>query len=115
MTTITTLGKHKTFQYSGSVATGVTLHFHKGGTSHVSADFFRVLLRHFKGQTVQGGFNMTDPTPGGFGEWIQYNSLELNGSALTPRHGSFIAAILVHEGYCSCILRGNAVYLKFKD
>ena len=55
---------------------------------------------------------MTDPTPEGFGEWIQENSSRY-GRSLTPRHGSFIAAILVHEGYIQSSLHRNAVILHF--
>ena len=55
---------------------------------------------------------MTNPTLGGFGEWIKQNS-SMYGHSLTPRHGSFIAAILVHEGYIRSSLRGKAVVLHF--
>jgi len=48
---------------------------------------------------------MTSPTPGGFGEWVQGKSGRLNKTSLTPRHGSFIAAILREEGYLRC--KGN--------
>jgi len=56
---------------------------------------------------------MTDPTPGGLGEWVQEHSRELNDVALTPRHASFIAAILVHENLIRSSLHRNAVYLHF--
>jgi hypothetical protein len=49
-------------------------------------------LRHFSGKTVRGGFSMTNPTLGGFGEWIEQNSSRY-GRSLTPRHGSFIACM----------------------
>ena len=45
--------------------------------------------------------------------WVEKNSTKLNGVSLSPRHASFIAAILVHEGHITSFLKGNAVYLKF--
>ena len=56
---------------------------------------------------------MTAPTSDGLGEWVQNNSRRLNKVSLTPRHASFIAAILVSEGKITSRLRGNAVYLHF--
>jgi len=69
-------------------------------------------LENFKGKTIRGGFSMTSPTPDGFGEWIQENS-QRYGRKLTPRHGSFIAAILVNEGYIRSSLDRTAVVLHF--
>jgi len=114
MPTIHTLGrsrKRTEFTYTGNVDSGVTLEF--TGTPHVSARFFQEIIKTFKGKRVHGGFSMTDPTPGGLGEWIQGNSLKLNTVSLTPRHGSFIAAILVHEGYITHSHEGNAIILDF--
>lgn len=51
---------------------------------------------------------MTDPTPGGVGEFLQQM-----GNGLTPRHASFLCAVLEHEGYASCSLDGNAVVIEF--
>jgi hypothetical protein len=73
----------------------------------------QAILIHFAGRTVAGGFNVTDPTPGGFGQWVEENSRRLNGIGLTPRHASFIAAILAHENQITSSLKGNAVYLHF--
>lgn len=114
MPTIRTLGApriRKQFTYSGSVSTGVTLQFKR--KAYVSSEFFKAIVKHFAGKTLPGGFNMTDPTPGGFGQWEQENSQELNSVRLTPRHASFIAAILAHEDLITSSLRGNAVYLHF--
>lgn len=114
MQKIWTLGstnKRTQFTYSGSVETGATLHF--TGTPQVSSALFKAILTRFKGKTVAGGFSMTDPTPGGLGEWIAENSKRFNRFKLNPRHGSFIAAILVHEGYITSSLKGNAIYLHF--
>ena len=57
---------------------------------------------------------MTNPTPGGFGQWIKNNSRALNNTPLSPRHGSFVASILQELGYLDSSLEGNAVILKFK-
>jgi hypothetical protein len=115
MQKIWTLGSNNRrtqFTYSGSVDTGVTLHF--TGTPQISSALFRAILTRFKGKTLAGGFSMTDPTPGGLGQWIAENSKRLNSVKLNPRHGSFIAAVLVHEGFITSSLKGNAIYLHFK-
>ena len=114
MPTIWTLGpdsKKTQFTYTGSVHEGVRIHF--SGKPRISAAFFQVILDQFKGKTVRGGFSATEPTPGGLGEWVRDNSGALNGRKLTPRHASFIAAILVHEGFATSSLDGNAVVLHF--
>ena len=111
---IWTLGhpsRRKQFEYSGDVSKGVILHF--SGNPHISSNFFQAILNEFRGRTIKGGFSMTDPISGGLGEWIQNNSTRLNPVSLTPRHGSFIAAILVHEGFITSNLVGHRVYLNF--
>jgi hypothetical protein len=115
MQKIWTLGSNNRrtqFTYSGSADTGVRLHF--TGTPQISSALFRAILTRFKGKTLAGGFSMTDPTPGGLGQWIAENSKRLNSVKLNPRHGSFIAAVLVHEGFITSSLKGNAIYLHFK-
>jgi hypothetical protein len=111
---IWTLGsenKRTQFDYSGTVSAGVRLLF--TGKPYISPEFFTAILRQFSGSTIPGGFSMTEPTPGGLGEWVRANSKRLNGIGLTPRHASFIAAILVHEGLISSNLKGNAIFLHF--
>lgn len=114
MPKIWTLGpdhKKTQFTYSGDVINGVTLMF--SGNPKITSKFFDAILQHFKESTIAGGFSMTAPTPGGLGEWVANNAKKLNGTTLTPRHASFIAAILVHEKFLKSSLRGNAVYLHF--
>jgi len=114
MPTIWTLGsetRRTQFTYSGSVSTGVTLLF--TGKPYISPEFFKAIMAHFKGSTVTGGFSMTDPTAGGLGQWVEKNSKFINEISLSPRHASFIAAILVHEGLITSNLHRNAVYLYF--
>jgi hypothetical protein len=104
--------KRTRFQYSGSVESGATIHF-LSGDAVISPALFQAILNRFRGQIVAGGFSMTNPTPGGLGEWVRDHSRDINLVSLTPRHASFIAAILVHEGYITHRLKGNAVYLEF--
>jgi len=114
MPQIWTLGgpkKRTQFRYSGSVRLGVTLLFKR--PTCVCAQFLAAILDRFGGRVIPGGFSMTAPTPGGLGEWVQENSPGLNTVQLTPRHASFIAAILVDEGCATSSLKGNAVYLQF--
>ena len=114
MTVIQTLGPKRRrtwFRYDGNVNGGTILAFRSGEIS-ISPALYKAVLQHFSGQTIRGGFSMTNPPLGGFGEWIERNSFKY-GRSLTPRHGSFVAAILVHEGYIRSSLQGNAVILHF--
>jgi hypothetical protein len=104
-------GKRTQFTYTGSVRTGVILHF--ASKSYISPKLFKFILARFNGRSIAGGFSMTDPTPGGLGQWVKQNSKRLNGTSLTSRHASFIAAVLVHEGLITSTIEGNAVYLHF--
>lgn len=100
------------FTYEGNVQNGVTLKFDSGDIK-VTSGFLNVAINQFRGKVIRGGFSMTRPTPGGFGEWVQNQSTKFNKTSLTPRHGSFIAAILREAGYLKCTLDGNAIILKF--
>ncbi len=116
MPTIHTLGhpsKQIEFSYNGSVTVGVTLDF--TGEPMMSAEFFRAILKCFKGSTVKVSFNMTGPLMGGFGTLIDYYSQVKNTTRVSQQHASFIAAILVHEGYITSTQESNAVYLQFPD
>lgn len=102
------------FTYAGNVKEGVTLEF--TGRPHISAEFFNAIMARFRGERIPGGFSMSDPTPGGLGVWVRDNSKQMNPVKLSPRHASFIAAILDHEGYLDKVwLEGNAVMLRFKN
>lgn len=114
MSKIWTLGhpsKRTQFRYYGSVETEVTIHFMMEQV--IPSRLFKEILMEFRGRTIPGGFSMTDPTPGGLGEWVANHAEPLIGTRLTPRHASFIAAILVHEGKIRSSLKGNAVMLHF--
>jgi hypothetical protein len=114
MTEIWTLGhqsKRTQFRYEGTVASGVTLL--QKSKPLIEAAFFTAALEAFRGRDVKGGFKEDDPPRGGFGEWVQSNSKSINGRHLTPRHASFVAAILCHEAGVTSRLDGAAVWLKF--
>jgi len=117
MPTIWTLGTEKRrthFKYEGDVSSGTILDFKDKPT--ISAELYRAIINEFKGQIVVGGFSMTEPIHGGLGEWIKLNSGKY-GRSLTPRHGSFISAILVnfvtsgrrsgYRGVKSCLKSGK--------
>ena len=103
--------KRTEFSYSGSIQNGVVLH--QKANKNIDARLFTEALKHFAGKTVYGGFKEDDPPSGGFGEWLQRESSRLNSSKLTPRHGSFVAAILCAEAQVRSELDGNAVVLQF--
>ncbi len=115
MPTIFTCGgpaRKTQFTYEGNFDSGVTIRFTSGDT-RICNDFLIAAIDRFRGSQVKGGFSMTNPTPGGFGHWVENNSRTLNTTPLSPRHGSFIAAILQEMGYLKCRLEGNAVILEF--
>lgn len=88
MTEIWTLGhpsRRTQFRYEGTVSSGVTL-LQKGKPS-IEVEFFAAALNAFRGRD--------------------------DGRSLTPRHASFIAAILCHEAGVISRLDGSAVWLKF--
>lgn len=107
-----TLGKGKKakkFTYTGSAVEGVDIVMGQGAKAKFPPALFNELLSHFSGrQNVIGGFNMTDPPADGVGKWVSHKYRQL-----TPRHASFIAAILVNEGYCSHYYNRTAVMLRF--
>lgn len=110
MPTITTCGPEGTrtdFTYRGSIPGGITIEF-ESGDFEINSQVIASVLNEFRGQRVYGGFSMTDPTPGGVGEFLQQQ-----GGGLTPRHGSFLCAALYHEGYVGCGLDGNAIVVEF--
>lgn len=100
------------FSYQGSIKTGFVVNFDSGNISLAKA-FLQAIINEFRGKTIRGGFKMDNPPAYSFGKWVQDNSDLLNGRQLSPRHASFIAAILRNEGYLNCRLDGNAVILDF--
>jgi len=107
-------GKRTEFTYEGNLESGIIIKFASGNIK-ISSAFLRAVIDHFKGSEVRGGFSMTSPTPGGFGQWVKSNSQTLNKAPLSPRHGSFIAAILKEMGYLESYTDGNAIILRFSS
>jgi len=100
------------FSYEGSIQRGFVIFFDTANIS-LASEFLQAIITKFRGRSIRGGFKMDDPPPDGFGKWVQDTSKQLNGQSLTPRHASFIAAILRHEGFLNYRLDGNAVILDF--
>jgi hypothetical protein len=111
MTTIRTLGRNKPFSYSGTIESGVVIH-HDTLKIPVDELVFTEALRHFAGQTVKGGFNLTKTPLGGFGNWLVTESRRLNQRPLEAKNASHVAAILRHEAGVESFNR-NGVWLVF--
>jgi len=111
--TLGAASRRKEFTYSGSIESGVTLN--QTGKPFVSAELFSEAMQHFAARRVYGGFSQDNPTAGGFGEWVERESARLNSRGLSPRHGSFIAAILCAEADVRSELEGNTVVLHFPE
>ncbi|MBD7978515.1 hypothetical protein [Serpens gallinarum] len=110
MPTIETCGseaKRTEFTYRGNARDGITLEF-ESGDFDINSQTIAAVIDHFRGQTVRGGFSMTNPPLGGVGAFLQQQ-----GGGLTPRHASFLCAALQHEGLVDCVLDGNAVVVTF--
>lgn len=90
--TIPTWAGRSEFSYSGSVATGTVITFGARGSATVTARSYRILLSKFGGRTVDAGTSRTNPPRGSLGAWLITN---VSPVALA----SYVAAILVHEGY----------------
>jgi hypothetical protein len=101
------------FRYEGSITEGCRLL--QTGRPSIGAGFLQAALEAFRGREVKGGFKEDDSPVGSFGEWVQNNSKNINGRRLTPRHASFIAAILCYEAGVTSRLDGASVWLKFPD
>ena len=99
--------KRTEFSYQGNVRDGIVLEF-ESGNFEINSEILNAVLLRFRGQTVRGGFSMTDPTSGGVGEF-----LAAQDTNLTPRHASFVCAVLQNENYAQCSLDGNAVVITF--
>ena len=110
MQTIKTCGPEHVrtnFTYRGSAQHGITIKFETGDFP-INAEIIQNVLDHFRGKRVRGGFSMNNPTAGGVGEYLAGL-----GNSLTPRHASFLCAVLRHEGLVNCSLDGNAVVVTF--
>ena len=103
MQTLPTWGGRTHFQYEGSVPNGTVIYYGRGRNGEgwrvrVSAHQYEALRHHFLGQVVPVGTSHTDPPPGSLGAWLQENVTRV-GIA------SYVAPILVHEGYAERVGR----------
>ena len=105
MPRISTLSGQTEFEYTLDGKGGFFIEY--TARPHISREFIQKIKSEFKNRTVAGGFSMTKPISGGFGEWIQ------NNSSLTPRHGSHIAAVLKKIGVIKDSFGKKPIMLKF--
>jgi DNA invertase Pin-like site-specific DNA recombinase len=105
MPNIPTLSGTTNFDYTPDGNGGFYLEYK--GRPHITAQLIANIQAVFAGQNVVGGFNMTNPIPGGFGDWIQQNT------QFTPRHASHIAAVLLRMGIIKGAVNGRPITLQF--
>ena len=105
MPTISTLSAKTEFKYTPDGKGGFFLDY--TGRPHITIGLIQKIQNEFRNKTVPGGFSMTDPIPGGFGEWIQDNS------QFTPRHASHIAAVLKEIGVIKKSFGKKPIILQF--
>lgn len=105
MPKIETLSGRSTFTYTKDGRGEFFIEY--TGRPHITAALINKIQSEFRGKTIPAGFSMTDPTPGGFGEWLAENT------ALTPRHGSHIAAVLKEMGVIAESYGKRSITLKF--
>ena len=105
MPEISTLTGRSKFTYNGSCSDGFCLEYtHR---PFVSCKVIERICDQFQGETIPGGFSMTNPVRDGLGAWLDENT------RFSPRHGSHIAAVMVHEGLISYHKEGNQIMLEF--
>ena len=105
MPTISTLSGKTDFEYTPDGKGGFFIEY--TGRPYVSGEFVQKIQNEFRNKTIPGGFSMTEPIPGGFGEWLQ------NNSSFTPRHGSHIAAVLKQLGIIKSSYGKRPIMLQF--
>lgn len=105
MPKINTLSGRTIFEYSPDFKGGFFIEY--TGRPHITKQMISKIGTEFRGKTVPGGFSMTSPIPGGFGEWIRDNT------PYTPRHGSHIAAVLKEMGIIKETYGNKPIMLRF--
>jgi len=105
MPKISTLSGKTTFEYTLDGKGGFYIEY--TGRPHITKDLVERIQNEFNLKTIPGGFSMTDPTLGGFGEWIRGNT------PYTPRHGSHIAAVLKEMGIIKEAYGKSPIILRF--
>lgn len=107
MPIISTLSGQTNFSYTIDGKGGFFIDYNTG-RPHIKKAFIQQIQNQFKGRTIPGGFNMTKPMAGGFGEWIQ------NNSSLSPKHASHIASVLKELGIIEESFGKKPIMLKFR-
>ena len=105
MPKISTLSGRSVFEYTLDNNGGFFIEY--SGRPHITRQIIEEIESEFRGKTIPGGFSMTDPIPGGFGEWIRDNT------PFTPRHGSHIAAVLKDIGVINKTYGKRRITLQF--
>jgi hypothetical protein len=59
---------------------------------------------------VVAGMSMTNPPTGSLGAWVKSQKLKTSVGNLTPRHLSFLGAILGRMGLIERITKGNSIF-----
>jgi hypothetical protein len=59
---------------------------------------------------VPAGISMTNPPTGSLGAWVKSQKLKTSVGNLTPRHLSFLGAILGRMGLIERITKGNSIF-----
>lgn len=87
-----TWGGRSEFAYTGSVAQGTEILYGRRGRLLVTYEQYEELLRRFRGRTVVVGTQRRNPPAGSLGEWLRRRVTRSSAA-------SYVAQILVHEGY----------------
>jgi hypothetical protein len=84
------------FQYSGSLAHGIEIHYGEGFRfeAKVNKDSYSALLAAFAGKEVPIGTSRTAPPDKSVGAWLKTN---VSPTALA----SYVGPILIHQGYAT--------------
>ena len=99
---------HRTvFNYDGSVATGTTIEYGAGAAVvgkagyviDVTAAQYAALLHHFRGRVVSV-MPSREPKAGTLSDW-------LNSNVSQTAIASYVAPILIHEGYAKRVGRND--------
>jgi hypothetical protein len=112
MTTTTTAGDRKTFDFEGNIQEGVSLIFDTG-VIELPSELFAAVLTEFQGRSVIGGFNMIEPPEGGLGAFVKNYSENTLSKSISARYASHLSAILRDEGLVELSKEGKATVVTF--
>lgn len=95
-----TWGGKSQFAYTGSVVTGTDITYGNNRLIRVTAAQYQALRTHFAGRTVPVGTSRTVRHPFSVGAWLQAHGI-------ATAVASYVAPILVHEGYAQRVGRSD--------